>query len=173
MVLSLEFGFAPALRKACSLSSPALGHFLHFASHLCGLGTRPYLSLHTEWKRRHPEELSCLPLRHKHVKTKSKNSFITIWKWAQVLAQTYMVTWLDKRVPYMIHQSSGFWIGHNLAREGLPGGSDGKESACNADGCSSIAGSGRSPGERNATHSSILACRIPWTEEPGRLRGIT
>ena len=27
------------------------------------------------------------------------------------------------------------------------------------------------PGEGNAAHSSILACRIPWTEEPGGLRG--
>ena len=29
-------------------------------------------------------------------------------------------------------------------------------------------GSGRSPGEGIATHSSILDWRIPWTEEPGR-----
>ena len=28
---------------------------------------------------------------------------------------------------------------------------------------------GRSPGEGNGTHSSILGWRIPWTEEPGRL----
>ena len=26
--------------------------------------------------------------------------------------------------------------------------------------------------EGMATHSSILACRIPWTEEPGRLQSI-
>ena len=26
--------------------------------------------------------------------------------------------------------------------------------------------------EETATHSSILACRIPWTEEPGRLQAI-
>ena len=32
-----------------------------------------------------------------------------------------------------------------------------------------ISGLGRSPGEGMATHSSILAWRIPWTEEPGRL----
>ena len=32
---------------------------------------------------------------------------------------------------------------------GFPGGSDGKESACNAGNLSSISGSGRSPGERN------------------------
>ena len=24
-------------------------------------------------------------------------------------------------------------------------------------------------GQEMATHSSILACKIPWTEEPGRL----
>ena len=33
----------------------------------------------------------------------------------------------------------------------------------------SIPGSGGSPGGGNATHSSILAWRTPWTEEPGRL----
>ena len=31
----------------------------------------------------------------------------------------------------------------------------------------SIPGSGRSPGGGHATHSSILAWRIPWTEESG------
>ena len=34
----------------------------------------------------------------------------------------------------------------------------------------SIPGSGRSPGEGKATHSNILAWRIPWTEEPDRLQ---
>ena len=34
-------------------------------------------------------------------------------------------------------------------------------------------GSGGSPGEENATHSSILAWGIPWTEEPGGLYGVT
>ena len=52
----------------------------------------------------------------------------------------------------------------------FPGGSDGKESACNAGDLSLIPGLGRSPGERNATHSSILAWIIPWTEEPDRLQ---
>ena len=49
------------------------------------------------------------------------------------------------------------------------GGSDGKEPMCSAGDPGSIPGSGRSHGEGNATHSSILAWRIPWTEEPGRL----
>ena len=35
-----------------------------------------------------------------------------------------------------------------------------------------IPGWGRSPGEGHATYSSILAWRIPWTEEPGGLRSI-
>ena len=36
----------------------------------------------------------------------------------------------------------------------------------------SVPGLGRSPGGGHATHSSILAWRIPWTEEPGRLQFI-
>ena len=37
---------------------------------------------------------------------------------------------------------------------------------------SSIPGLGRSPGGGNGNHSSILAWRIPWTEEPGGLWSI-
>ena len=33
-----------------------------------------------------------------------------------------------------------------------------------------IPGLGRSPGRGMATHSSVLAWRIPWTEEPGGLQ---
>ena len=36
----------------------------------------------------------------------------------------------------------------------------------------SILGLGRSPGEGNATHFSILAWEIPWTEEPGGLQSM-
>ena len=36
----------------------------------------------------------------------------------------------------------------------------------------SISGSGRSPREGMATHSSILAWRIPWTEDPGGLQSM-
>ena len=35
-----------------------------------------------------------------------------------------------------------------------------------------ISGSGRSPGEEMATHSSILAREMPWTEKPGRLQSM-
>ena len=53
---------------------------------------------------------------------------------------------------------------------GFPGGSEVKVSACNARDLGSIPGLGRSPGEGNGTHSSILAWTIPWTEEPGGLQ---
>ena len=43
----------------------------------------------------------------------------------------------------------------------------GKESARKAEDSSSIPGSGRSLGKEMATHSSVLAWRIPWTEEAG------
>ena len=55
---------------------------------------------------------------------------------------------------------------------GFPGGLAGKELACNAGDPGLIPGLGRSPGEGNATHSSILAWKIPWTEEPGRLQSM-
>ena len=52
---------------------------------------------------------------------------------------------------------------------GFPGGSDGKESACNIRDLGLITGLGRSSGEMNGYHSSILAWRIPWTEKSVRL----
>ena len=53
---------------------------------------------------------------------------------------------------------------------GFPCSSVGNESACNAGDLGSIPGLGRSPGEGNGSHSSILAWRIPWAEEPGGLQ---
>ena len=53
---------------------------------------------------------------------------------------------------------------------GFPTNSVDKESACNTEDQGSIAGLGRFPEEGKTTHSSILACRIPWTEEPGGLQ---
>ena len=50
------------------------------------------------------------------------------------------------------------------------GGSDGKESACNAGDLGVIPELERPLEKGIATHSSILAWGIPWTEEPGRLQ---
>ena len=59
-----------------------------------------------------------------------------------------------------------FWGG----RRGFLGGSGSKESACDVRDMGLIPGSGRSPGEGN--DSSILAWRIPWIEEPGRVQSM-
>ena len=55
---------------------------------------------------------------------------------------------------------------------GLPGCSAGKESACSEGDLGSIPGLGRSLEEGMANHFSILAWRIPWTEEPGGLQSV-
>ena len=63
--------------------------------------------------------------------------------------------------------------------QGFPGGSKVKVSASNAGDPDSILGfdpwvqslGWEDPLEKKmATHSSILACRMPWLEEPGRLQ---
>ena len=51
---------------------------------------------------------------------------------------------------------------------GFPGSSDGKEAACNA----ADLGCEDSLEEGMATQSSVLAWRIPWTEEPGGLQSM-
>ena len=55
---------------------------------------------------------------------------------------------------------------------GFPSSSDGKAFACNAGDLGSIPRSGRATGEGMATHSSILAWNIPWTEESGGLQSM-
>ena len=65
------------------------------------------------------------------------------------------------------------WLRHWRGLRNLksfPGGSDSKESACNAGDLGSIPRSGRSLEEGVKTHCSMLAWRIPGTEEPGGLQ---
>ena len=50
---------------------------------------------------------------------------------------------------------------------GFPGDLDGKASSCNAVDPGLVPGSRRLPEEGMATHCSILAWRISWTEKPG------
>ena len=73
-------------------------------------------------------------------------------------------------------RSSGEGIGYSCQNFlSFPGGSVGKESACNVEDLGSIPGLGRSLEEGMATHSSILAWRIPRTEEPWQatVHGVT
>ena len=57
-------------------------------------------------------------------------------------------------------------------KAGFPGGSDGKESSCSVGDPGLIPGLGRSLEKGIVTRSSILAWRIPWTEEPGGLQSM-
>ena len=57
------------------------------------------------------------------------------------------------------------WLSLHLPMQGFPGGSHGKEYTCNA----GDLGKEDPLEEGMATHSSILAWRILWTEEPGGL----
>ena len=54
----------------------------------------------------------------------------------------------------------------------LPDGSDGKESAYNAEDLGLILSWEYPLKKGMATHSSILVWRIPWTEEPGGLQSM-
>ena len=55
---------------------------------------------------------------------------------------------------------------------GFPGGSDGKESACNAGDLGSIPGLGKFPGEGNGNPLQYSCLENPWTEEPGWLQSM-
>ena len=86
----------------------------------------------------------------------NKNRYRTIIVYLlQLLNQSRMLFWYS-----LVHYT------------GFLGGSDGKASACNAGDPGSILESGRSLEKEMATHSSTLAWRIPWTEEPGRLQSM-
>ena len=52
------------------------------------------------------------------------------------------------------------------------GGSDGKVSVYNVGDQGSIPGSGRSLEKEMAIHSSTIAWKVPWMEEPGRLQSM-
>ena len=60
-------------------------------------------------------------------------------------------------------------MSHN---RGFPGGSVVKNSPANAGDMGSVTRSGISPGTGKGNPSSILACRISWTEEAGGLQSM-
>ena len=80
---------------------------------------------------------------------------------------------MRRKVGFMIPVSIVVHIyAHLHVLWGFPGGSVVKNppaSAEDAKDVSSIPGLGRSHKEESATHSSILAWRIPWTVDPGGL----
>ena len=73
--------------------------------------------------------------------------------------------WID----IFLHRA--FWLVVKFS-EAFPGGSVDKESACNAGDPGSIPRWWNPLEKEMATHSSIFAWKIPWTEEPGGLQSI-
>ena len=65
-----------------------------------------------------------------------------------------------------------FHVGENILSLGLPRQLNHKESACEAGDTSLILGSEDPLDKKMAIHSSILASKIPWTEEPGGLQSM-
>ena len=76
---------------------------------------------------------------------------------------------IQPRILYPVRVSFRF---ERVLQATFPSGSDGKESICSVAGLGSILGWEGSPEKGMATHSSILAWRIPWIEEPGGLQSI-
>ena len=61
-------------------------------------------------------------------------------------------------------------VGHDFL--GFPDGSDGKESTCSAEDLGVQSLGWEDPLDKGTGYLSILAWRIPWTEEPGRLQSM-
>ena len=90
-----------------------------------------------------------------------------------LLNRAFLVAQLVKNPPAMQETWVGFLGQKDLLERdrlpipiflGFPCGSAGKESACSGGDLGSISGLGRSLEKGMATHSSILAWRIPWKE---------
>ena len=101
--------------------------------------------------------------------------------WACINNRASLIAQLVKNLPAMQETLFESWDGKIHWRSdrlptpvflGFPGGSDGKESTCNAGDLGSIPGFKRSPG---GGHGNTLQCSClesPWTEEPGRLQSL-
>ena len=115
------------------------------------------------------------------------NKYLYSLKWAEIVYLWLLTTlWLSRWCWHFLPlclcgHSSKFGLAISLLEHfilsagdegratihlGFPGGSDGKESACNVEDLGSVLEKGM------ATHSSILAWRIPKTEEPGGLQSM-
>ena len=81
--------------------------------------------------------------------------------------------WGSRPSPWKRNANKAKWLSEEALQIAVfLGGSDGKASACNAGDLGSILGWDDLLEKEMATHSSTLAWRIPWMEEPGRLQSM-
>ena len=90
----------------------------------------------------------------------------------QLLLKTYLVLSDRKCEEFFIIKMQGKEITMRYSHGSFPGGSDGKASVCNVGDPGSIPGSEDPLKKEMAIHSSTLAWKIPWTEEPDRLQSM-
>ena len=104
---------------------------------------------------------------------------LTLWTWAWVSSGSWW--WTGK--PGVLQSMGSQRVRHNWVTElnwtelstlkwGFPGGSGSKEPVCNDWDWVWSLGQEDPLEKEMATHSSVLAWRIPWTEEPGRLQSM-
>ena len=85
---------------------------------------------------------------------------------------TEWLNWLNSQIEKSLSSVLGNSLWSYNYMPCFPGSSAVKNLPFNARDSGSIPGLGRSPGEGNGNPFRILACRAPWTEEPGRLQSI-
>ena len=108
-------------------------------------------------------------LSHTHTLSQSLRKF-QAYRISKDISHSYynFVGWQDSWMKSLKGFNSRHWVG----AMGFLGGSVVKNPPVNAGDTGPaglIPGSGRSPGEENGSHSSILVWEIPWTEETGGL----
>ena len=103
---------------------------------------------------------------------KGQGSLVCCSPWGQKESD---MTWLAFQSPIMkrtsflgVSSKSSLLFTWGQTMVGFPGGSDGKESACSVGDQGLIPELGRPLEKEMETHSSILAWKIPWVEEPSR-----
>ena len=105
--------------------------------------------------------------------------------WSQRVRQTEQLTlFLDHQCLSVCSVAGTVWVlgicqGRKQRKipafmelQGFTGGSDGKESVCNAGDLGLIPESGRSPGEGNGNPLQYFCLGNPITEEPGKLQSL-
>ena len=100
--------------------------------------------------------------------------FFYDWMYLFIYHYTVGPCWLSILTPnvFLININNSYIYYRLTINQDFPGGSVVKNSPTNAGDKSSSPGWGRSPAEEMATHSSILAWEIPWTEEPKGLQSM-
>ena len=104
-------------------------------------------------------------LGHPRGLERTRKTLLKRWNLAKILRTGFRHVYVNIYICIYIH----IYIYYINWLLGFSRGSDGKESGCNVADLALIPGLGRSLEKGTAIHSSILACRIPWTEESSRL----